>query len=246
MHSEDKADHAQLAIRIAQRTRCCVALPNYRLSSQSNTVHHPTHAGDVLAALEFLISPRDPISSRQSSSAGLNLTLDPQAPPYRTDEIYMIGHSCGAHILTSILLDSSKPTPSLTPSHKLLDAVSGVFLSEGIYDIDLLLQSFPAYREQFINLAFGIKDNYAEDSTTRYPRRPSSGHPVWMIIHSDNDSLVDLAQPQSFYDHLTSLGFASEHDWKRITTEHNAMLKTVEYSDFVGDFINKFIAKKSS
>ena len=67
-----------------------------------------------------------------------------------------------------------------------------------------------------------------------------------MIIHSDNDSLVDLAQPQSFYDHLTSLGFAAENDWKRITTEHNAMLKTVEYSDFVGDFINKLIAKKSS
>ena len=60
IRSEDKADHAQLAKRIALKTQSCVAVPNYRLSPKGleanlkNPVHHPQHASDILLALTFL------------------------------------------------------------------------------------------------------------------------------------------------------------------------------------------------
>lgn len=239
LHSEDKSHHRELAKRLAQRTGCTVAVPNYRLTPNEPTpetaLQHPAHAEDVLAALEFLVRP----SSSGESGDG------PGLDNARADEIYAIGHSCGAHILTAILLDSSKSTPSLSPSPTLLNAVRGVALSEGIYDIDLLLQSFPTYKSWFISNTFGDKPSYLDDSTTSYPRRENGGDPAWLILHSSGDTLVDEAQSQAIYQHLESLKFTVKKDWESLTIEHNDMLKTVQYSDLMGDFITKLISRQS-
>lgn len=234
-------------MRLAQRTGCTVAVPNYRLTPNEPTpetaLQHPAHAEDVLAALEFLVRP----SSSGQSGGGLGLDSDPQRrlDNARADEIYAIGHSCGAHILTAILLDSSTPTPSLRPSPTLLNAVRGVALSEGIYDIDLLLQSFPAYKSWFISNTFGDKPSYLCDSTTSYPRRENGGDPPWLIVHSSGDTLVDEAQSQAIYQHLESLKFTVKKDWETLTIEHNDMLKTSQYSDLMGDFITELISRQS-
>jgi len=246
--SEDKSDHRELAVRLAHRTGCAVAVPNYRLTPNKPTpetaLHHPAHAEDVLAALEFLVRPTSPDSeSRQSGRQD----SDSQHPPdnARADEIYAIGHSCGTHILTAILLDSSKSTPSLSPSPMLLNAVRGVALSEGIYDIDLLLQSFPTYKAWFISNTFGDKLSYSSDSTISYPRRENGGDPTWLIVHSSGDTLIDVVQSQAIYEHLESLKFKVTKDWKTLIMEHNDMLRTSQYSDLTGDFINELISSQS-
>lgn len=214
-HSEDKSDHALLAWRLAVATGCSVAVPNYRLSTQATPLQHPAHAEDVLAALSFLLSWHGPLP------AGASV---PRLPYDRT-QLYLVGHSCGAHIIASIVLDSSKVTPTLTPpstsaamSHvpNLISSIRAVVFTEGIYDLDLILSSFPAYKDWFIAPAFGQRGTYAPFSVTQHPFREHRGmtgyegtHIRWLIIHSNGDTLVDLKQAEAMYDHLRSLHPAS-------------------------------------
>ena len=193
-------------------------MPNYRLSTQATLLQHPAHAEDVLAALSFLISWHGPLPSGASV---------PKLPYDRT-QLYLIGHSCGAHIIASIVLDSSKITPTLTPpstsaaiSHapNLISSIRAVVFTEGIYDLDLLLSSFPAYKDWFIAPAFGHYGTYAPFSVTRYPFRGHQGmtgydgtHIRWLIVHSKGDTLVDLKQAEAMYDHLRGLHPASVDD----------------------------------
>lgn len=238
--SEDKSNHAQLAQRLALVTECAVAVPNYRLTPQAPTaetaLHHPAHTEDVLAALEFLITWSDPPAQ------------------FDHESLYLAGHSCGAHILTCIFLNSTGSTPSITPSPALLAATKGIALSEGIYDIDLLLVSFPEYKDWFIANTFGDQSIYTEYSTTNYPLQSCGEHINWLIVHSKGDSLVDVAQSKAIYDHLLLLSANSQNaqsgthliqrDWDTLTMEHNDMLKTAQYTDLVGNFINNLQSKQ--
>ncbi|KAL5529231.1 hypothetical protein ACEPAG_5216 [Sanghuangporus baumii] len=244
--SEDKADHAQLATRIALRTQCCVAVPNYRLSPRDtavkpeDAVYHPKHAQDILSALTFLGPAAEPDPDSESDN-GIVKALD---APYDPRRIFLIGHSCGAHILSSIFLDSSASTPELTPLSPLLSSVKGIAVSDGIFDIDLLLSSFPMYRAWFIVNAFGDHDSYEQFNATNYPLRDGGKHIHWLVIQSPNDTLVDGKQAESMYEHLKELEAHSKHgdtilkDWSSITSEHNEMLKTKEYSDLISNWIN--------
>ncbi len=159
---EDKSHHAELAIRLVSVTGCPVAVPNYRLTPPSPTpetqLHHPAHAEDILASLEFLIGPSSPVFDIYAK----NVSLD----------FYLIGHSCSAHMLTTIFLDSSRVTPTLTPSPTLLAGVKAITMSEGIYDIDLLIKNFPAYERGgfgFIVNTFGDRSGltYAREGVCR-------------------------------------------------------------------------------
>ncbi|KAH8833839.1 hypothetical protein DL96DRAFT_1703477 [Flagelloscypha sp. PMI_526] len=93
------------------------------------------HAADILQYLVYAVA----------NSAGL----------YDPSKLFLIGHSCSAHMLASIVLDSSHVDPSLTPPQNVLDAVQGLILSEGIYSLTQLLVRFPKYNEWFIEAAFG-------------------------------------------------------------------------------------------
>ena len=252
-------------MRLAQRTHCSVAVPNYRLTPQKNSesdpealsLRHPVHASDILLALDFLISGSasgSPAESKLESPPELGAESESEATihtnastfAYDSRRIFLIGHSCGAHIISSIVLSS--PEPSLTPSSHILGSIRGVVLSEGIYDLDLLLTSFPSYRNWFVAAAFGDKDSFDEYSVTKFPLRSGTERIHWLIIHSPNDTLVDVKQSEAFYNHLVSLTAAShghslhgdtmQKDWTTIAEEHNDMLKTRQYSDFVGGFIN--------
>ncbi|KLO12241.1 alpha/beta-hydrolase [Schizopora paradoxa] len=236
--AEDKSDHAGLAIRLVSVTGCPVAVPNYCLTARSPTPetqqHHPAHSEDVLDSLNLLVGFSSPLSNIYAK----DVTLD----------LYLIGHSCSAHMLTSIFLDSSHATPTLAPSPSLLSSVKAIAMSEGIYDIDLLIKNFPDYESGsygFIANTFGVRlgsstpeKKYADVSTTRYPARKDGKHLKWLIIHSKGDSLVDFAQSQSAFDHLKSEFGEDEvqRDFEAITFEHNEMLKTKEYSDLVGGY----------
>ncbi|EPQ58201.1 alpha/beta-hydrolase [Gloeophyllum trabeum ATCC 11539] len=231
--SEDKSYHRSLARKLVNSTGYPVALPNYRLTPKSPTaddyLHHPTHAEDILQFLKYILSWGGPES---------RALYDPSM-------IYLLGHSCGAHMVTSILLDSSHVTPSLTPPPNVLKAVQGVVLSEGIYDLQELLKSFPGYRDWFIENAFGKRDDFSLFSTTSLDAREHAMHIEWLVIHSKGDTLVDEVQSRLMYTHLRSLYRRRDRladnyikmSFDDLDEEHNDLLRGDKFVQIVTDFI---------
>ena len=231
--SEDKRHYSSLARSLAAYTSCPVAVPNYRLTQPDNGLQHPAHAQDILQLLTFLLSWSGPGSE---GSQGIAL--------YDPNRLYLIGHSCSAHMLSCILLDSAEP--SLVPSAALLRAVRGVIFSEGIYDIDALLKSFSTYRDLFIRETFGSFPTYDRYSATGMVLRDEARHIRWMILHSKGDTLVDILQSQAMYDHLQSLydgglqgGGQVTKNWDDLEDGHNEILQSGNYIQIVGDFISE-------
>jgi hypothetical protein len=143
-------------------------------------------------------------------------------------------------MLTSILLDTSSISPTLTPPSKLLQAVQGVILSEGTYDIDLLLADFPAYRSWFIAAAFGDLPSYAAFNATALSLR-NQNHTRWLIIHSTGDTLVNFKQSKAMLARLQTLygsdASRSVQGNTELTEEHDAILETRDYLRIVANFI---------
>lgn len=231
---EDKREHSVLAGKLVRRTGLPVAVPNYRLTPQEETedniLRHPLHAEDVLKFLEFLLSWDGP--------ADLGRVFD-------AEQLLLMGHSCSAHMLSSIFLDSSAVTPSLTPSPALLRAVKAIVMSEGIYDLDLLISHFPDYQSWFIAPAFGGLESYIPFAVTAYALRRSSIK--WLLIHSQGDTLVDSPQSDKMLDHLKSEygPSADGHVFYNtsLTQGHDAVLVTDEFVEIVGHFVWETLAK---
>jgi len=196
--SGDKSDHVWLANALVEQTGLAVAVPNYRLSP---SIRYPTHTTDIQKALLSLISLR---SLPDSDPSHADHTFD-------ISEIWCVGHSAGAHILATLCLSpvntsSIDPPPRLPTPTSLLGAIKGVVGVEGIYDIDLLLQSFPStYYRKFIQQAFGVKSSYSDADTTSYMCAEGGEEIRWLIIHSNGDQLVDRIQAENMFKRLRVL-----------------------------------------
>ena len=222
--SEDKQDYAQLARNLVIATSCPVAVPNYRLTPTTGDpiFIHPAHTQDLLQFLNYILL--------HPSSA-----FDP-------GNLALIGHSCSAHMLSSIFLDSSAITPSLSPSPELLHSVKAIIMSEGIYDLDILMTSFPRYREWFIQPAFGIAESYSQVSVLTYPSRPSTSAISWLLLHSKGDTLVDQIQTDAMYDHLSQLFPQNvSRNVDDLVGEHNGILFSDRYVELISQFLVKFL-----
>ncbi|KAH9484229.1 Kynurenine formamidase [Psilocybe cubensis] len=236
--SEDKQDHAQLARRLAAATACPVAVPNYRLTPSDNhdpRFRHPIHAQDILTFLKFVRTWR--------YQGQLSDAFDP-------DSLVLLGHSCSAHMLASILLDSHQA--SLVPSPDLLSSVKGVVLSEGIYDLDKLVARFPAYQAWFIEPTFGPPSSgdapYRRFSALEYPLRlssPSSSSALaWLLLHSTGDTLIDLDQTRSMYNHLVQIAPTPSLisiNTDALKEEHDAIFEGDAYLQLVRQFTSRLI-----
>ncbi|KAJ7248536.1 Alpha/Beta hydrolase protein [Mycena rebaudengoi] len=224
--AEDKSMHSGLASALADAVQCPVLVPNYRLTprppAENNELRHPVHAQDILQFLDYVVNIWE----------GIPDVLDPKG-----QAIYLIGHSCGAHMLASAFLDSSTVTPTLTPSAAVLQAVKGIAMSEGIYDIDLLLSRFPDYEGWFIASAFGKRESYAEFSTTRLPLREDSNI-RWLVIHSSGDTLVDVAQSTTMHQHLVTLGVDVVGNMDQIAVDHDDVLLAPEFISIIHTFLD--------
>ena len=204
-----------------------VAVPNYRLTTAQTLLKHPAHTEDLLSFLEFVLTWKGPFSSGRAA--------------YDPGKLYVIGHSCSAHMLSSIYL---KPTDSninvtLIPSPQLLSSTRGLIFSEGLYDLDLTLRSFPGYKEWFIANTFGDRASYGEFNVAKYGLRKGGEKIRWLLLHSQDDTLVDQAQLDTMNEHLSEL-FGSELvsiDWSSIRGEHNDVLKSDVYYKIVTSFV---------
>ena len=111
-------------------------------------------------------------------------------------------------------------------------------MSEGIYDLDLLLSTFPKYKEWFIAPTFSLLDSYAKFSPSTFPLWNT--HIRWLVIHSSGDTLVDIHQSQIMYEHLRSLHEAHPVHVSRnveLKGEHNEILRADEYVRIVCEFV---------
>ncbi|KDQ18110.1 hypothetical protein BOTBODRAFT_29431 [Botryobasidium botryosum FD-172 SS1] len=235
--SGDKAKHAYLVQQLAARAPgCAVAAVNYRLSPRVSPdpatgyeLHHPAHAADILTALEYFVSahPHD-VATRPWKIAPSCLVL--------------VGHSCGAHILTSLFLRDPHSDERISPSPALVSRVSGIVAVDGIYDIDLLLQTFPSYID-FIQGAFGSRQSYASVSTTTFDILAPAIK--WLVVHSPGDDLVDVAQAEAISRTLSTLYLRHgkpenvESDYITVTAGHDALLDSDAFISLVVDFVRR-------
>jgi len=115
-------------------------------------------------------------------------------------------------------------------------------MSEGIYDLELLLEHFPRYQEQFVAATFGEDKPLSCFATTKYPLCGSSTHIRWLVIHSAGDQYVDLPQSEAIFHHLSLLyGPLAGHfvlkNFDKLTRDHNDILIQDDYVKIVQDFV---------
>jgi acetyl esterase/lipase len=191
-NSGDKSEHQGLAKGLVDAIDLPVAVPNYRLSprvapeiSVDLSLKHPMHVQDIALALSEIRR------SDHLSGASLN-------------HIYLVGHSCGAHMISSLLL---RPPPGEDTSghdpvaQDVYDSVKGVALAEGIYDLDLLLKTFPGYRD-FIQGAF-------DNTTASFSRFASTDIRRGMVLLLNGSSYTHLAIPWWTYPKQTRCSIIS-------------------------------------
>lgn len=125
-----------------------------------------------------------------------------------------------------------------------MESTTAIMMSEGIYDIDMLLSSFPTYREWFIESVFGQHPSYGDVSALEATVHPKGGHIRWLIIHSQGDTLVDQGQSKAIYKYLME-NLPSEQVAKtfdELVDGHNEILKGGQYSEIVGNYIKGVVA----
>jgi len=126
---------------------------------------------------------------------------------------------------------------ALHPPPELLENTKAIVTSEGIYDIDLLLSNFPAYRAWFVEAAFGRRSTYEDVSVTKMTPRMEYRHLRWLIVHSKGDTLVDEAQSEAMYQHLLDKVPHVAKNFEELKEEHNAILTGGEFVKIVGRYI---------
>lgn len=161
-----------------------------------------------------------------------------------------MGHSAGAHILTSIFLDAAAsftPLPAdndlLKPQDDLLHAVQGIAVASGIYDLEMLITAFPDYDKWYLKRAF--RGPYEFWNTTRYPLHTNSHAMRWHIIHSTGDKHVDLPQSEAIFNHLNVLYDEKGWDRRRITKDCDTLntphhyVQDAEFAQLIADWIKQ-------
>ncbi|KAI8990773.1 Alpha/Beta hydrolase protein [Mycotypha africana] len=198
--SEDKSDYQELCQGFVHHG-LSVASVNYRLSlkeGENDTPHvqHPTHIHDVGNAVKFLYET-------------------PPSELYDPKQLYLVGHSAGAHISMMLLLSTDMPY------HQYIQGIIGV---SGIYDIPLLLEIHPSYAD-FIVQAFGTDDSVYYDASPINKKSYILGNKPVFILQSSEDTLVDNKQAERMYSHLQTFHKNIELDLT-LTGDHYDIMKT--------------------
>ncbi|KAL9538669.1 hypothetical protein MBANPS3_010763 [Mucor bainieri] len=207
--TEDKADYKQLCTGFSELGYACASV-NYRLSLKENdkqpTIQHPDHIIDVGKAVEYLYN--HPAASEQ----------------YNPKQIYLVGHSAGAHIAMMLLLDTA------LPYHQYIAGIIGV---SGIYDIPLLVKTFPSYLD-FIEQAFGSNQSaFYNASPISKSSDPSNKQKPIIIAHSPEDSLIDEDQARVMDQHLKTLQHENIVLDMTLSGDHYDIMKTEKLKHLV-------------
>jgi acetyl esterase/lipase len=236
--SGDKSEHHTLARNLVEATGFAVAIPNYRLSPQKATpteppFRHPGHVDDIVSALITIHSWEPPST--------VDLRLDYSA-------LHLIGHSCGAHMVGTILMKARAPEagPTQPLPETIWSAIQTATIAEGIYDLDLLLIMFPNYQD-FVEGGFGERVVQSGSSLTKFSVTqfdvPENSMVRWFVVQSTGDTLVDVNQAEAMISHLEASHKAPTsrvfQDISTLKGDHDAVLQTKEFAWLVAEFVMK-------
>eukprot|EP00007_Cunea_sp_BSH-02190019_P005273 CAMPEP_0174244448 /NCGR_PEP_ID=MMETSP0417-20130205/35283_1 /TAXON_ID=242541 /ORGANISM="Mayorella sp, Strain BSH-02190019" /LENGTH=310 /DNA_ID=CAMNT_0015324135 /DNA_START=32 /DNA_END=964 /DNA_ORIENTATION=+ len=205
-----KEGHISLGMTLAEAADVVLLIPNYRLSPKKlpSGLEHPVHVVDAATAILFVLDHAKEYS------------VDPS-------QVFLIGHSAGGHMAGLLTLqpkhyfesaraqlracrsESASCSAAVEPSIEALPQIRGAVGISGIYDLVAIDADFPSYRDMFLQFAFGpfSPDAYRQASPTNMqPDVPVSSIPRWLLLHSPNDTLVNLRQSSDFQKHLQNLG----------------------------------------
>lgn len=180
----DKSQYALLGLSLATQG-LAVAIPNYRLAGDGNN-RHPAQTQDAAAAVAWL--------RQHAGEYG-----------YGKTRVVVGGHSAGAH-LSAMLAFAPE---FLKAQGDMPEALCGFIGLEGIYDLQQLAITFPSYPKDFLNTTFGeLPDKWRLAS----PQHLSLGlKKPWLLIHSQEDELVDVDQTKRFSVALSAKGIPVQY-----------------------------------
>ncbi|KAL6074608.1 Alpha/beta hydrolase [Balamuthia mandrillaris] len=205
-----------------------VAVIDYTLSPKrrSSTVH-PVHTNDVAAAVHWL-------------------KTNAQTYGYDPQRIFLFGHSAGAHMSGLLALDPSYLSQF---GESAASSLRGIVGASGIYDLVLLNQECPTYKELFTIFAFGEESKWKDASPQHCPsHKTEGGVPVsvpWLLFHSEEDELCPINQTTRFREHLQQLGIPVQMG--ECSGSHYAVVDAIgdEGKDQLTAQILKFIQESS-
>lgn len=215
--SGDKRQYATLGQRFAAQGIAFAAV-NYRLSTIPG-VMHPAHALDSARAIAWLVK----------SGKG----FDP-------NQVFVSGHSAGAHIAASLATSRSFWSSAGVPTGW---RPAGYIGLEGIYDIPALAVRWPTYPQWFLTRAFGDASAWSAASPTLLK---NVDHRPWLVIHSRKDELVDTAQSVGFAKAMRKQGVAAEYVEVPFKSHFDVATGLGISGDPATTAILRFIAKNSA
>jgi len=171
----DKSEYGNVGRAFAKHG-IAVAVINYRLSSDSNKIVHPSHTEDCAAALQWLHTNANQFG-------------------YDRSNIFILGHSCGAFMAALLCITQDQ----FLESRQVPVKVRGCIGLQGLYDLKLFAQDFPHWIKE---LECSMTNDQSKwKSPTDFDLTHS---PPWLIFHSPADPYLTDAQPLRFYERLTS------------------------------------------
>jgi arylformamidase len=151
--------------------------------------------GIAFAAIDYTLAPRATLGPIVEQCRQAIASLHRQAPALGFDprRIYVSGNSAGAHLAAMLLMEGWQAARGIPD-----DAVAGVVLLSGIYDLEPLTGTY-------IDAALHLT---AEDVATLSPLRLKRGRPLKTIVAwGENETAEFKRQSRAFSRALVSSGF---------------------------------------
>lgn len=240
MNSGDKSDHSDLPALLAKHTTRLptIVIPNYRLSAHPEhptraAVVHPTHITDVARCVQYLVQQWTGWTE--------------------TRNVVMVGHSCGAHVLSHItfrlptLPDEPDVLSLRTSISQIMHKTTSLAFLDGIYSLRTLIGEYPGYRF-FVDAAFGgdadamwdAQDVFipSEEPTRDVPEELRRVRKV-VVAHATEDELLTPVQGQLWVEYLRKVGLRGVVEWDETTLRgtHDGCL----HDDGLGKLLYKLL-----
>ncbi|KAJ3409829.1 Kynurenine formamidase [Chytridiales sp. JEL 0842] len=226
-------------------------IPGYRLSTLDDQgipkVQYPSHVEDAAAAVAFSLTAFEPSVRRKivgtEGLQDLERSLPDGYKKWKAKRVVLCGHSAGAQMGGMLVLKSGFLRDALgkwglkTTDVGCVDGFAGV---EGIYDIPLMVETWPTYKDWFVEAAFGKKEGgkWVEGSPSLQGFEGEEGRAVnQLVIYSLNDELLDPAQSRQWAEHLKALGVKSMYlEGGEIQGKHDEVLNEKAFFETVARF----------
>jgi len=182
---------------------------------------HPSHSQDAAEAVAWLRNP----SQYETFH-------------YDSNNVFLFGHSCGAHMSAMLSLAHSRFFSLSEGEPNWLRGCIGI---QGMYDLRQIIKDFPSYLND-VQRAFSRDETNWDSPQFLGEKKEGAYFPSWMVIHSPDDDWVNDVQARNFAKHLQDLGIDVVLD-ERVRGDHMRVVFNIgATTDLVAPRVLEFIA----